>query len=201
MTSFTLAILKPDAVANPVVLKFISDSILFNGLKISKGCRLKLSHEQATLLYSIHSTKFFYDRLIRHVCSGPVIVMKLDLRAENESYSKGFFSELFGWEKPEMVNSNLEAIQRWRRALGPSKLFANWRQIEGNFADSDHNNLRQFFAISDTRNVGHGSDSLEACEREYSIFKNLLKPINNPNSELFQLDRFVYDEEENKDYL
>lgn len=189
--SFTLAILKPDAVANPIVLKYIGEAIFKNGLKITKGCRLRLSQEQASQLYSVHASKFFYDRLIRHICSGPVIVMQLSLDSENfEEETIGFFSKLFKIKtKKNSENPNVIVIKRWREILGPSKLFANLFKIEGDFKDSDFKNIRQFFSVSDTRNVGHGSDSSDECQREYYIFKNLLKPIKDPYVELFQLDK------------
>lgn len=76
---FTLAILKPDAVANPLVLKWVSASLFKHGMKVTRGCRLRLTREQACKLYESHAQKFFFGRLIRHVCSGTSIVMKLEL--------------------------------------------------------------------------------------------------------------------------
>lgn len=83
-----------------------------------------------------------------------------------------------------------EVIKRWRSILGPSKLFKNAFIINGPINDSDFVNLRQYFALSDTRNVGHGSDSVEELNKEIAIFENLMHDVNNLNFELFELNKF-----------
>lgn len=91
--SYTFALIKPDAAANPITLKWISEALFYKGLRVTKGCRLKLSRDQAVKLYSVHKEKFFYSRLIRHVCGGTSILMKLEAVTEPESI--GFYTKFF----------------------------------------------------------------------------------------------------------
>lgn len=86
---------------------------------------------------------FYYSRLIRHVCSGPIVVMRLEYKSWDPaapSTSKDF---------PEI------AIRSWRELMGPSKLFANIYKAQCVELDQLRpRNFRQLFAYSDTRNFG-----------------------------------------------
>jgi len=55
-----------------------------------------------------------------------------------------------------------DAIPVWRAILGPTKVHRTRVEAPGT--------LRGLFGISDTRNVGHGSDSLASAQRELGIF-------------------------------
>jgi len=159
--------IKPDAAANPIALRWISNALKANSLRVTKGCWMVIDRQLAEELYSIHRNKFFFSRLIRHVCSGPTIAMKL----ESETQA--------------------DAIKAWRSILGPSKLFANVYKEEGG-AIGDANgfrSLRLLFSLSDTRNTGHGSDTLDELKREYRIFDHYLHDVKDADSELFRLDR------------
>lgn len=61
-------------------------------------------------------------------------------------------------DKKDSLGSNCEnkeAIERWRRLLGPSKLFANiYLSSCGEQGQIAQKNIRQIFALSDTRNFG-----------------------------------------------
>lgn len=83
-----------------------------------------------------------------------------------------------------------EIIKKWRSILGPSKFFKNVFITNEPIKNSDFVNLRQYFALSDTRNVGHGSDSIEELEKEIKIFENLMHTVANLDSELFELNKF-----------
>ena len=178
---WTFALIKPDALANPIAIRWMLDAIHQKGLVIEEGCRLMLSFEKASKLYQVHENAFFYSRLIRHVCSGPVVAMRLEFQ---------------GWHREDDPGRELtqeEAIKNWRELLGPSKLFASLYKVECREPDqmSCWRNFRQLFAVSDTRNFGHGSDSLEELQREYSIFEGDMKKVDDPDSELFHLDRYM----------
>lgn len=56
------------------------------------------------------------------------------------------------------------AISRWRALLGPTKVFKT--------IYSHPDSLRGMYGLSDTRNAGHGSDSMESAKREIGIFFN-----------------------------
>lgn len=53
-------------------------------------------------------------------------------------------------------------ISRWRDLLGPTRVFKT--------AYSHPESVRGLFGLSDTRNVCHGSDSMESAKREIGIF-------------------------------
>uniref|UniRef100_A0A9J2P1P8 Nucleoside diphosphate kinase-like domain-containing protein n=1 Tax=Ascaris lumbricoides TaxID=6252 RepID=A0A9J2P1P8_ASCLU len=129
MVSMTFAMIKPEAVAFPHVAMAIFRQIFSGGLEVVGAKRIQLSANDAKQLYGIHRDKFFYERLIRHVTSGPVIVMQL--RSKND-----------------------DAIECWRRLMGPSKLLKSLKE-------SERTSLRAQFAISDTRNLVHGADSTQ----------------------------------------
>uniref|UniRef100_A0A0N5ASY6 NDK domain-containing protein n=1 Tax=Syphacia muris TaxID=451379 RepID=A0A0N5ASY6_9BILA len=122
-------------------VKEILKNIVKNGLEIVGARRLQMDLTDATKLYSIHKDKFFYQRLIRHVTSGPVIVMELGCKDGN-------------------------AIDRWRSLMGPSKMAKN-------LLPQNRSTLRSEFAISDTRNLVHGADSVQNAADEMSIFAPL----------------------------
>uniref|UniRef100_A0AAF5CWD2 HECT domain-containing protein n=1 Tax=Strongyloides stercoralis TaxID=6248 RepID=A0AAF5CWD2_STRER len=83
------------------------------------------------------------NRWYNFVKDGPVIALKLTTLPE----------------------SSKDPVKLWRDILGPSKLFKNWMESENS------ESLRNSFSLSDTRNVGHGSDSLLSTERELKIFE------------------------------
>ncbi|KAM3720463.1 Nucleoside diphosphate kinase [Dirofilaria immitis] len=121
MLSTTFAMIKPEAVAMPHITKVIWDEILANELEIIGAKRLYMSRNIAEKLYSAHEDKFFYDRLIQHVISGPVIVMKLGCATGN-------------------------AVERWRALMGPSKMLRTFQSqnsssLRARFALSDTRNL------------------------------------------------------------
>uniref|UniRef100_A0A1I8C0V5 NDK domain-containing protein n=1 Tax=Meloidogyne hapla TaxID=6305 RepID=A0A1I8C0V5_MELHA len=173
--NWTFALLKPDAVANPISLGWLLDALNKNGLIIEMGCRLNLSIAQASELYSFHKNSFYFNRSINHLCSGPVVAMKLILNEDEQNlYSKD------------------EALKRWRRLLGPSKFGKMYLAQVGDLDEmTKMENFRQLFGLSDSRNFGHGSSSLEELEKEYSIFEKYMKKIEDPYSELFKLDKYM----------
>lgn len=206
MKPWTFGLLKPDAVANPIILKWLNEAIFNAGMVISAGCRMEVTQEEAAKLYEAHRDKFFYGRLIQHVTSGPVVIMRLEIRdiiAPVVPIWVKTMNELFGIrsnyaEYDEMgertdkdaIKNDSECIIRWRQILGPSKVFANIYLAGGSIEDSNLQNLRQYFSLSDSRNIGHGSDSLEERTKEYNIFKDYLRPIKHPDFELFCMDRY-----------
>ncbi|CEF64364.1 Nucleoside diphosphate kinase 6 [Strongyloides ratti] len=155
----TFALLKPDITSNPIILKKVIERIVDEGLLIVGGKRLTLTKEIAGELYKEHEGKFFYNRLITHVCSGPVIALKLTTVPESKN----------------------DPVKLWRNLLGPSKLFKNWME------NDNSESLRNSFSLSDTRNVGHGSDTILSTERELKIFE----PFDLINGELIEKESLI----------
>jgi nucleoside-diphosphate kinase len=88
----TLAIIKPDAVANRAtgaILQKVEES----GLEIVAMKRLRLSEELARGFYAVHKQRPFYGDLVKFMTSGPVVVLVLQ---------------------------GEDAIQRWRDLMGPT---------------------------------------------------------------------------------
>lgn len=54
------------------------------------------------------------------------------------------------------------AISKWREILGPTKVFKT--------VYTHPDSIRGLFGLSDTRNVCHGSDSINSAKREIGIF-------------------------------
>jgi nucleoside-diphosphate kinase len=71
------------------------------------------------------------------------------------------------------------AITEWRKLMGPTKVTKTQYELP--------DSIRGTFGITDTRNVAHGSDSLENCLREISFFFPEFDPLYWSQSELPQL--------------
>ena len=73
----TLGIIKPDAVRRNLIgsiVKLIEE----NDIKISQLKMMSLTQAQAEMFYSIHEGKIFYEKLIKYMTSGPIVVMVLE---------------------------------------------------------------------------------------------------------------------------
>lgn len=92
----TLVILKPHITKNPIHYRSIMQTILSAKFKIIKTKRKTLSLDDAEKFYNEHKSKFFYNRLITFMTSGPSEVLIL---AKNN------------------------AILDWRSLMGPTKVF------------------------------------------------------------------------------
>ena len=72
----TLVMVKPDGVqrkmAGPIITAIESHDLNIDSIK-----KRYLSKQEASSLYAAHRGKWFFDRNIRHVTSGSVILMKI----------------------------------------------------------------------------------------------------------------------------
>ncbi|XP_011871789.1 PREDICTED: nucleoside diphosphate kinase 6-like isoform X2 [Vollenhovia emeryi] len=112
----TLAILKPHVVKSPFALQ-IRDLIIDNNFKVVRSRRATFSREEAELFYEEHKSKFFYNRLLTFMCSGPSDVHIL---------------------------TRHNAVAKWRQLMGPTKTYqAQYNAqdtIRGMFGLSDTRN-------------------------------------------------------------
>jgi len=90
MNERTLAIIKPDAVAERHVGNIIS-MIEQSGLNIGGIKKLRLTQNQAEQFYAVHKERPFFPELVDYMTSGPIFVLALE--GEN-------------------------AIKRWRELMG-----------------------------------------------------------------------------------
>lgn len=113
----TLAILKPHVVKSPFTLQKIRDLIIENDFKIVRSRRTTLTVEEASLFYEEHKEKFFYNRLLTFMSSGP--------------------SDIY-------ILTAHDAINKWRKLMGPTKVYqAQYTEpesIRGMFGLSDTRN-------------------------------------------------------------
>ncbi|XP_059477660.1 nucleoside diphosphate kinase 6 [Neocloeon triangulifer] len=95
-SQLTLAIVKPHVVKAPHALQGVRQAIEENGFKVLATRKVQLSEKEASEFYSEHKGRFFYNRLVNFMISGPIEVQVL---------------------------AKEDAIKEWRRLLGPTKVF------------------------------------------------------------------------------
>ncbi|KAL3272357.1 hypothetical protein HHI36_013836 [Cryptolaemus montrouzieri] len=113
----TLALMKPHLVKNPIALQTIRNKIIASNFKIVRSGRKMLNQEDAEKFYEEHKGKFFYNRLLTSMLSGPLEIYVL---------------------------AREEAIRYWRQLMGPTKVykaqFDDPSSIRGEFGLSDTRN-------------------------------------------------------------
>ncbi|KAM9840839.1 nucleoside diphosphate kinase 6 [Aulostomus maculatus] len=92
----TLAVIKPDAVAHPLMLEALHQRILENKFLIVRCKDLVWRRQDSERFYAEHAGRFFYQRLVEFMSSGP-------MRA--------------------YILAREDAIQHWRDLMGPTKVF------------------------------------------------------------------------------
>ncbi|XP_074128236.1 nucleoside diphosphate kinase 6 [Sminthopsis crassicaudata] len=96
LLQLTLALIKPDAVAHPLILEAIHQQILSSQLLIVRVRDLAWRREECQRFYQEHAGRFFYQRLVEFMASGPI-----------RAY----------------ILAHEDAIQLWRSLMGPTKVF------------------------------------------------------------------------------
>jgi nucleoside-diphosphate kinase len=123
----TLAALKPDVVSRPHVSSQIKTIILENNFYFVRSKQLTLSRNQAADFYKEHDGRFFHNRLVSFMSSGPISVHVL---------------------------ARHEAIPEWRRLLGPTKvlrtIYEHPDTIRGQFGLTDTRNCAHGSDSDDT---------------------------------------------------
>lgn len=123
MKNKTLCIIKPDAVGKKFtgdIIKMIADANFdIIGMRMTK-----LSKEKASVFYSIHKGKPFYDDLLVYITSGPIVIIALQKENAVEEFRK-----LIGSTDP--ANADEGTI---RKRFGESKSI---NAVHG--SDSDEN--------------------------------------------------------------
>ncbi|XP_053572279.1 nucleoside diphosphate kinase 6 [Bombina bombina] len=92
----TLAVIKPDAVAHPIISQAVHQKILNNDFMIVRSKELQWRASDSQSFYLEHKGRFFYQRLVEFMTSGP-------MRA--------------------YILAHEDAIQLWRNMMGPTKVF------------------------------------------------------------------------------
>ncbi|KAN0061399.1 hypothetical protein ACQY0O_006246 [Thecaphora frezii] len=98
----TLALLKPSLCAYQPDVSAVLKQIKLSGLELVRSKRLFWKSEDAHRFYAEHRRRFYYDRLVIGMTSGPSMALAL---------------------------AGPDAIKRWRAMLGPTKAYkAKWEQ-------------------------------------------------------------------------
>ncbi|XP_024147499.1 nucleoside diphosphate kinase 6 isoform X4 [Oryzias melastigma] len=92
----TLAVIKPDAMAHPLMMEALHQKILDNDFIIVRCKDLAWERQDSEKFYAEHSGRFFYQRLVEFMSSGP-------MRA--------------------YILAREDAIRHWRGLMGPTKVF------------------------------------------------------------------------------
>ncbi|XP_012680164.1 nucleoside diphosphate kinase 6 [Clupea harengus] len=92
----TLAVIKPDAVAHPLIMKALHQKILEHKFIIVKSKDLVWQRQDSERFYAEHEGRFFYQRLVEFMASGP-------MRA--------------------YILAREDAISYWRKLMGPTKVY------------------------------------------------------------------------------
>lgn len=113
----TLAVIKPDAAAHPLMLEAVHQRILDANFVIIRCQDLLWRRQDSERFYAEHSGRFFYQRLVEFMSSGP-------MRA--------------------YVLAREDAIRHWRELMGPTKVFrakyTSPASIRGQFGLTDTRN-------------------------------------------------------------
>ncbi|XP_066533661.1 nucleoside diphosphate kinase 6 [Hoplias malabaricus] len=92
----TLAVIKPDAVAHPLIVEALHQNILENNFVIVRKKDLMWKRSDSEKFYAEHEGRFFYQRLVEFMSSGP-------MRA--------------------YILAREDAITHWRELMGPTKVY------------------------------------------------------------------------------
>ena len=87
MSNKTLAIIKPDAVANEYAGAII-DIIIKAGFKISAMKMARLTKSSAEGFYAVHKERPFFGELVDYMTSGPCIAIALEKENAVDDYRK-----------------------------------------------------------------------------------------------------------------
>jgi len=134
--SRTLAIIKPDAVANGHAGKIIAH-LEREGFRV-RGMRMtRLSREQAAAFYAVHRERPFYAELVEFMISGPVIPLVLE-RADAVPMLREVIGATDPAEAEEGTVRKLYAESKGRNAIHASDSDENAAvEVAFFFAESD----------------------------------------------------------------
>ncbi|KAG0711212.1 Nucleoside diphosphate kinase 6 [Chionoecetes opilio] len=92
----TLALLKPDVTRAPHVLQAIRSKIIQEKFFVVRHKEIRLQRDKTEEFYKEHKGKFFYNRLVTFMASGPI---------------------------QALVLAREDAIRHWRTVMGPTKVY------------------------------------------------------------------------------
>ncbi|KAK7503931.1 hypothetical protein BaRGS_00004663 [Batillaria attramentaria] len=159
----TLAILKPDVVAHPHIVKDIRSMILKHGFLFVKSKKLHLSPVKAADFYEEHKGKFFVNRLVSFMSRLiKSYHQKSSCMSDMNTMYIGMLICLSSGPVWTHILAREAAIPEWRQLMGATKVLKTIYE--------DPESIRGKYGLTDTRNCAHGSDSEETAKREIQFF-------------------------------
>ena len=137
--TLTLALLKPDLYSHALHHDRVLKLLQREQFIIAKEAVVSWDRGTAEHFYREHQGRFFQQRLVEFMSSG-----------------EKFHALVLG-------HRTEDAVRKWRSMLGPTKCY----QARG--GSEERGSIRALYGLSDTRNAGHGSDSLHSFEREVAF--------------------------------
>ncbi|XP_012494740.1 PREDICTED: nucleoside diphosphate kinase 6 isoform X1 [Propithecus coquereli] len=145
----TLALIKPDAVAHPLILEAVHQQILSNKFLIVRMRELLWRKEDCQRFYQEHEGRFFYQRLV-------------EFMARLDGQISSCAPCVHSGPIRAYILAHKDAIQLWRTLMGPTRVFRARHMAP--------DSIRGSFGLTDTRNTTHGSDSVVSASREIAAF-------------------------------
>jgi nucleoside-diphosphate kinase len=132
----TLVIIKPDAVQRRLIGKIIS-RFEEKGLEIIGLKTTVISEELARKNYSVHEGKEFFEKLIKYMTAGPVVIMVL--RGKNAiGVTRMLMGSTFGHEAaPGTIRGDYAISKRFNLLHGSDSVESAEREIAIFFKDND----------------------------------------------------------------
>ena len=148
----TLVIIKPDAVQRRLIGKIIS-RFEEKGLEIIGLKTTVISEELARNNYSVHEGKEFFEKLIKYITAGPVVIMVL--RGKNAiGVTRMLMGSTFGHEAaPGTIRGDYAISKRFNLLHGSDSVESAEKEIAIFFKDNDimeygQTNLKWIYDIS-----------------------------------------------------
>ncbi len=132
----TLVLIKPDAVQRRLIGKIIS-RFEEKGLEIIGLKLMVISEELARKNYSVHKGKSFYEKLIKFIISGPVVVMVLRGKNVIEVTRKMMGSTSGHEAAPGTIRGDLAISERFNLIHGSDSVESAEKEIELFFGKND----------------------------------------------------------------
>ena len=159
----TLAIIKPDAVQRRLIGKIIN-RFEEKGLEIIALKMTVISEDMARKNYSVHEGKEYYEKLVKFMTSGPVVI--LVLRGKNViDVARKLMGSTFGHEAdPGTIRGDYALSGRFNLIHGSDSVESAEREIALFFDDtsimeSEKSDLKWIYDLTDNR---PGENSLSA---------------------------------------
>ena len=124
--TFTLGIVKPDAVASGKAGKIVAH-LETAGFAVRAARLVRLTESQAGAFYEVHRGRPFYDELVRFMTSGPCLPMATDPAKAAEGTIRKLYAESKGRNAIHASDSAENAIREVGFFFSEGELAGLWK--------------------------------------------------------------------------